>query len=160
MNYQYTIFKTKWGFFGICATENDVFRTCLPVKSKGLCQKLLTKGLDNTVFKRFLLLPLQKAITSYYAGTYKGFKCSFDWTGFTPFTQKVLQVCKEVSYGRTITYKQLARLAGRPNAARAVGAVMALNPHPLKLRLRLSIWLPFRFSTPNIYGFRRYLLLS
>jgi methylated-DNA-[protein]-cysteine S-methyltransferase len=129
--YYYTIFKVRWGFFGICATENGVFRTCLPVKSKSLCQKLLTKDIANAVFKKSLLLPLQKSITSYYKCTYKSFKCTFDKTGLTPFTQKVLQACTKISYGRTITYKQLARLAGRPNAARAVGAVMARNRTPL-----------------------------
>lgn len=30
-----------------------------------------------------------------------------------------------------MTYKQLARLAGRPNAARAVGSIMARNRTPL-----------------------------
>jgi methylated-DNA-[protein]-cysteine S-methyltransferase len=131
MQYQYTIFKTKWGYFGICATENGVFRTCLPVKSRSLCQQILTEGLSNTIFKKSLFLPLQKAITSYYEGTYKRFTWSLDNTGLTPFTQQVLQACMKVNYGRTMTYKQLARLAGRPNAARAVGAVMARNRTPL-----------------------------
>jgi methylated-DNA-[protein]-cysteine S-methyltransferase len=129
--YYYTIFRTRWGYFGICATENGVFRTCLPVKSNSLCQKFLTKGFDNAVFKKSLFLPLQKAITYYYKGTYKRFKCTFDWTGLTPFTQKVLKACMKVSYGRTITYKQLASLTGRPDATRAVGAIMAGNRTPL-----------------------------
>jgi methylated-DNA-[protein]-cysteine S-methyltransferase len=129
--YYYTMFKTRWGYFGICATENGVFRTCLPVKTKSICQNLLTQGLDNIVFEKSLLLPLQKAITSYYEVTYKKFKCAFDRTGFTPFKRKVLQACMNIKYGHTITYKELAKLSGRPNAARAVGSIMARNPIPL-----------------------------
>jgi O-6-methylguanine DNA methyltransferase len=129
--YYYTIFKTRWGYFGICCTENGVFRTCLPVKSKSTCQKLLTKGLKNAVFKKSRSCPLKKFITSYYEGTYKRFKCTFDTTGFTPFKCKVLQACMKVKHGQTMTYKQLARLAGRPNAARAVGSIMARNRTPL-----------------------------
>jgi methylated-DNA-[protein]-cysteine S-methyltransferase len=129
--YYYSIFKTKWGYFGLCCTENGVFRTCLPVKSKSTCQKLLTKGLNNTVFKKSRSCPLIKAITSYYNGTYKRFNCEFDMAGFTPFKRKVLRACMKVSHGYTITYKQLAHLAGRPNAARAVGGIMARNRTPL-----------------------------
>jgi methylated-DNA-[protein]-cysteine S-methyltransferase len=130
-HYYCTIFKTKWGYFGLCCTENGVFRTCLPVKSKAACQKLLTQGLEGTIFKKTSSCPLKKAITSYYKGTYKSFNCAFDMTGFTPFACKVLQACMKVTYGQTITYKQLAGLAGHPNAARAVGAVMARNRTPL-----------------------------
>ena len=36
----------------------------------------------------------------------------------------------EVSYGETITYGELAELAGRPGAARAVGTAMSRNPVP------------------------------
>ena len=130
--YYYTIFKTRCGYFGLCSTENGLFRTCLPVKSKSLCQKLLTKGLDNPAFKKLLLHPLQKVIIDYYKGTYVDFKKSqIDWSQFTPFTMKVLQACSKVTYGQTITYKELARLAGWPKAIRAAAGVMARNPIPL-----------------------------
>jgi methylated-DNA-[protein]-cysteine S-methyltransferase len=36
----------------------------------------------------------------------------------------------EVPYGETITYGELAELAGRPGAARAVGTAMSRNPVP------------------------------
>lgn len=35
---------------------------------------------------------------------------------------------REVPFGETVTYGELAAMAGRPNAARAVGSAMANNP--------------------------------
>ena len=49
----------------------------------------------------------------------------------TPFQRRVLQQCRRIRYGQTITYGQLAAKAGYPQAARAVGGVMARNRVPL-----------------------------
>jgi methylated-DNA-[protein]-cysteine S-methyltransferase len=48
----------------------------------------------------------------------------------TKFQQRVLQRCRRIPCGRTLTYQQLARQCGRPRAARAVGGVMARNRIP------------------------------
>lgn len=45
------------------------------------------------------------------------------------FTQKVYQLTKQIPQGRVATYKQLAKLAGSPKAARAVGQCMKTNPN-------------------------------
>jgi methylated-DNA-[protein]-cysteine S-methyltransferase len=54
-----------------------------------------------------------------------------DLTSYTPFQRKVLQVCREIPHGKTLTYGQLALQAGAPGAARAVGNVMRNNNIPL-----------------------------
>jgi methylated-DNA-[protein]-cysteine S-methyltransferase len=38
---------------------------------------------------------------------------------------------REVPWGETVTYGELALMAGAPGAARAVGTTMATNPVPL-----------------------------
>jgi methylated-DNA-[protein]-cysteine S-methyltransferase len=44
----------------------------------------------------------------------------------------VLQTLRrEVGWGETVTYGELAEMAGRPRAARFVGNVMARNPIPI-----------------------------
>jgi O-6-methylguanine DNA methyltransferase len=40
------------------------------------------------------------------------------------FTQRVLSVVRRIPVGRVATYRDVARLAGRPRAARAVGQIM------------------------------------
>jgi len=53
-----------------------------------------------------------------------------DWSGFTPFQKKVLKTLLKVPAGKVRSYSRLARQAGFPKAARAVGSVMANNPIP------------------------------
>lgn len=48
----------------------------------------------------------------------------------TPFARKVLHALRRVPAGRVITYGDLAVLAGRPGAARAVGQIMRLADQP------------------------------
>jgi methylated-DNA-[protein]-cysteine S-methyltransferase len=47
------------------------------------------------------------------------------------FQTRVYALCRQIPYGRTITYGQLARQAGAPRAARAVGQCLARNPIPI-----------------------------
>lgn len=51
-----------------------------------------------------------------------------DFSGFTDFRKKVTAVVQEIPRGRTLTYGEVAVIAGHPRAARAVGHVMAANP--------------------------------
>ena len=51
-------------------------------------------------------------------------------TAPTVFTRKVLHVLRRIPAGRVVTYGDVARLAGRPGAARAVGQIMRLGDEP------------------------------
>jgi len=46
------------------------------------------------------------------------------------FTEKVLSIVGHIPKGKTLTYKEVARRAGSPNAARAVGSIMKHNYDP------------------------------
>jgi O-6-methylguanine DNA methyltransferase len=48
----------------------------------------------------------------------------------TPFERRVLTVVSRIPAGRVITYGDVARLAGRPGAARAVGNIMRTADRP------------------------------
>ena len=49
----------------------------------------------------------------------------------TSFQRRVVNSCRAIPHGETLTYGELAKKAGRPGAARAVGSVMARNRVPL-----------------------------
>lgn len=49
----------------------------------------------------------------------------------TDFGRRVIDACRDVPWGETASYSELARRAGSPGASRAVGGVMARNRHPL-----------------------------
>lgn len=46
----------------------------------------------------------------------------------TTFRDKIYQLARKIPRGKVATYGQLAALAGRPKAARAVGGFMRTNP--------------------------------
>jgi methylated-DNA-[protein]-cysteine S-methyltransferase len=46
------------------------------------------------------------------------------------FKQKVFEVVKKIPRGKTLTYKQVAKMAGSPNASRAVGSILKTNFDP------------------------------
>ena len=48
----------------------------------------------------------------------------------TPFERRVLSVVSRVPPGRVVTYGDVARLAGKPRAARAVGNIMRRADRP------------------------------
>lgn len=48
--------------------------------------------------------------------------------GISPFTRRVYEALRQVPSGKTVSYGELAELAGNPGAARAVGTAMKHNP--------------------------------
>ena len=46
----------------------------------------------------------------------------------TPFVRRVLTVVSRIPSGRVATYGDVARMAGQPRAARAVGRIMSTAP--------------------------------
>ena len=49
----------------------------------------------------------------------------------TAFQRRVVNQCREIPFGETISYGELAERSGSPRAARAVGSVMAKNRFPI-----------------------------
>ena len=74
-------------------------------------------------------------LVAYFAGDRVDFgdvELDLDWC--TPFQRSVAEVLRGVPYGETVTYGELAALAGYPNAQRAAGTFCARN--------RIAILLP------------------
>jgi methylated-DNA-[protein]-cysteine S-methyltransferase len=76
-------------------------------------------------------------LSRYFAGERVSFPLDLDayldQLGCTDFEADVLRALARVPYGRTVSYRDLARDAGHPNAWRAVGSVMARNELPVIL---------------------------
>lgn len=74
---------------------------------------------------------LERLIAGDPAAVHEGLqRCT--WVGLTTFARSVLStLASQVGPGQVVSYGELAALAGRPKAARAVGGVMGRNPYPL-----------------------------
>ncbi len=72
-----------------------------------------------------------RQIGEYMAGRRRQFDVPLDLRGLSEFARRVLELCRQIPYGATASYGEIARKAGRAGAARAVGRVMARNPVPI-----------------------------
>jgi methylated-DNA-[protein]-cysteine S-methyltransferase len=66
-------------------------------------------------------------LRSYFAGERTTFDLPLAPRG-TPFQLRVWEALREIPYGETATYGELAAAVGKPSAVRAVGAANGSNP--------------------------------
>ena len=66
-------------------------------------------------------------LAEYFAGGRQAFDLPLELGG-TPFQRAVWTALREIPYGETVTYGELARRLDRPAAVRAVGAANGRNP--------------------------------
>lgn len=68
-----------------------------------------------------------KELEEYFAGNRKVFTVPLDLRG-TEFQKKVWEALREIPYGETRSYKEIAEKIGNPKASRAVGMANHRNP--------------------------------
>lgn len=68
-----------------------------------------------------------RQLKEYFAGHRQKFDLSLDLRG-TPLQQRVWRRLLDIPFGQTMTYGELARRVGSPQAARAAGAACGANP--------------------------------
>ena len=128
----YSIFRTPWGWFGLLGHEASLLRTCLPMAFKEAVERRLLTGIEGAVPAKRAFCAIEGEIIAYYEGVCVDFAgVSVDIKAMTDFQQRVLLVLRSISYGKTISYSDLAGLASCPRGGRAIGSVMARNPLPL-----------------------------
>ena len=66
-------------------------------------------------------------LDGYFSGQLRAFDIPLRLHG-TPFQKAVWSALREIGYGQTWSYQQLAEKVGRPTATRAVGATNGRNP--------------------------------
>jgi methylated-DNA-[protein]-cysteine S-methyltransferase len=77
--------------------------------------------------KHPVLLQAGKELEEYLAGHRTTFSVPLGAIG-TEFQQKIWKQIARIPFGKTITYSELARRAGSPQAIRAAGAATGRNP--------------------------------
>lgn len=69
----------------------------------------------------------RQELKEYFAHDRKEFDIPIQSTG-TPFQQEVWNVIREIPYGQTLTYAEIAQKIHNPKAVRAVGSAVGRNP--------------------------------
>ncbi len=71
-----------------------------------------------------------RQVEEYLAGERRSFDIPLDQRG-TDFQKSVWRAVYAVPWGETVSYGEIARSIGKPEAVRAVGAANGANPHPI-----------------------------
>ncbi|HOW60080.1 MAG TPA: MGMT family protein [Candidatus Omnitrophota bacterium] len=112
--------NTKGGVFCLEGTSQGLYRVTFP-KGKGEKRKSSLSGgqKQGLVFIRYFKNPGAKL------------KLRMDLSGCTAFEKQVYRALCKVPPGKVISYSALAKRAGFPGAARAVGSAMRKNRLPV-----------------------------
>jgi methylated-DNA-[protein]-cysteine S-methyltransferase len=73
---------------------------------------------------------IREQLNAYFAKELRIFKLPLAPRG-TPFQLDVWRALRDIPYGETRSYAQIARVIGKPEAIRAVGAANGANPLPI-----------------------------
>lgn len=121
--------------------EQDQWNLYIAKTEKGLCY-IGSPGESFEEFsahlqKRFPSASLEKndgllecykqELTAYLNGSQQTFSWPVDVEG-TPFQQQTWQALKEIPYGQTLSYSEIAERIGRPTAVRATATAIGANP--------------------------------
>jgi len=128
---EYAVVATPHGSVGLVATVHGLSRVVLTARPLQATRRVLEQLFPGSRHRPGLLPGLQRQLGDYFAGGPVRFRVRLDLSGLRPFQRRVLEACREIPYGQTVTYGELARRIGRPAAARAVGGALARNPVPL-----------------------------
>lgn len=74
-----------------------------------------------------VLRETKRQLDAYFAGRLREFDVPVHLAG-TPFRLRVWEELRKIPYGQVISYTELARRIGQPNAVRAVGGANHHNP--------------------------------
>jgi methylated-DNA-[protein]-cysteine S-methyltransferase len=77
-----------------------------------------------------VLKEAQKQLTEYFKGKRKELTFKHEARG-TKFQQSVWNEIAKIPYGEVVSYAEIAREIGKPQASRAVGGAVGSNPVPL-----------------------------
>ena len=128
---EYTTFDSPIGRIYIAAVKEGVvkisFSTKSPQELEKYCKKYLGAGVrDGSEYTR----NAKEQILKYLEGKSQ----SLDFPVIhlnSPFREKVLEVERNIPYGETRSYGEVAKMVNNPRASRAVGSANAKNPLPL-----------------------------
>jgi methylated-DNA-[protein]-cysteine S-methyltransferase len=114
--------KTPFGTVAVVMSEHGLCAIGLPDDDLAVLVGDLEPDRDDTV---------AAALDDWFAGRASTLDVPLDLTGVDGFRRTVLEtLVREVGWGETVSYGELAAMAGSPRAARAVGSAMRSNPLP------------------------------
>lgn len=129
----YCVFNTEYGFIGLIGENGKLCRSTLPMRVYDEAVEAIQAGLSAESVEDIAAFgDLPGRLKHYFSGEKVDFSdVPIDVSCQSPFYGRAQLVAQKVPYGQLITYKDLARMAGKEKAARAAGTAMARNLLPI-----------------------------
>jgi methylated-DNA-[protein]-cysteine S-methyltransferase len=126
-----TVFPTKLGWMALLTAGGAVRQLTFGHPSAAAAKKALGHRVSGALPGK-LCAPLVRRLRAYASGAPDSFADVTVAPGpLSEFQQRILDTCRKIPFGRTLSYAELAAKGGFPGAARAVGNCMAANRIPL-----------------------------
>lgn len=129
-----SIFQTEQGAGAVAATDAGLLEVFLPFG--GETEEEVLERVERVLGENLSESDLTRTATSLLERYFRGERVDFSalsldlsWT--TGFRRRVLELVAAIPYGTVMTYGEVARLAGSPRGARAIGGAMASNLLPV-----------------------------
>lgn len=129
-------FETAFGVAGVAWTGDAITFSSLPSPTEAeaaryLASKIGAAHLPTSAPPAWINALVSK-VQKHFRGDLQEFtRVPIDLSSTPPFHKKVYEAIRAIPTGETITYGEVAKRAGSPHAARAIGQAMAKNPIPL-----------------------------
>jgi methylated-DNA-[protein]-cysteine S-methyltransferase len=126
------IFPSRLGWMAMIGAGDVLMQLTLAHRSPDAAARACSPELLENARRGSWNEPLLRRLQAYARGVPTDFRdVRIDPGRLTAFRRRVVRRCREIPYGKTLSYGQLAAEAGSPGAARAVGNCMAANRIPL-----------------------------
>jgi len=124
-----SVVSTELGWIGVSMRKNLLLRLSFGHQSPqaaGIAVGMAAESPESD--RNSQVEGLLERLVRYAAGEFDDFlDIAVETSHLSPFAKTVAEAVRHISYGETRSYGEIAELAGRPRAARAVGRVMAQN---------------------------------
>ncbi len=130
-SYYYTVFQTPLGWCGLVRGERGLRRVIFPLSTAGETEECIRAEFPQVCLRSVRFNYWLRAFKRYFHRERVSFLGQIDLSGKSNFSRAILLACRRIPYGEIRSYGWLARVVGRPKAARPVGNVLARNPLPL-----------------------------
>lgn len=132
-----TIIETPDGFVALCWTGLGLFSLKLPEPTLPDAEmeigpdfdflKKTAKHRSESSDEKINIKLLEGELKDYFSGRAVKLNFPVDWSYYTDFQKRVLQVVYNIPWGQVVSYGQVAASIGKPRASRAVGGAVGSN---------------------------------
>jgi methylated-DNA-[protein]-cysteine S-methyltransferase len=118
--------ETPLGRYTLAASAEGLIYAAPPTRGPSACAPPQETAPDARARRH--LAAAEEALRAYFAGELRSFASLRLAPQGSGFMQRVWQALREIPFGETRSYGELAREIGHPSAARAVGLANGRNP--------------------------------